>query len=407
MRKTFDIVIVGGGITGLTAAAILAASKHRDQLRIRVVDAQPQPQPVPDDEISLRVSAIATGSAALLDRVGAWPHIGDAQACPYERMQVWDASDAPDSPTALCFDAADFAIGELGFIVENARLRSALFAALGSGPVEFAFDATIDSLESSDEGHRLVLEDGRPLHADLVIAADGARSWVRNRFGIETHEQPYGQTAFVTHVRPERPHRNTAWQRFLADGPLGMLPLPDGRVSVVWSTTDAQAQEAYAASDTDLGRLLTSASDYVLGTLTTEGPRGNFALHARHAEHYVLPGIALIGDAAHAVHPLAGQGANLGLQDAEALAGVIDAALAANEHPGDRPVLRRYERERKGANANMLRFVTMLNRLFASDVAALRVLRKTGMRLFNNSGPLRDYVVGVALGTGRQDSDGR
>jgi 2-octaprenylphenol hydroxylase len=186
-----------------------------------------------------------------------------------------------------------------------------------------------------------------------------------------------------------------------------MLPLPDGRVSVVWSTTDAQAQEAYAASDTDLGRLLTFASDYVLGTLTTEGPRGNFALHARHAEHYVLPGIALIGDAAHAVHPLAGQGANLGLQDAEALAGVIDAALAANEHPGDRPVLRRYERERKGANANMLRFVTMLNRLFASDVAALRVLRKTGMRLFNNSGPLRDYVVGVALGTGRQESDGR
>jgi 2-octaprenylphenol hydroxylase len=180
-----------------------------------------------------------------------------------------------------------------------------------------------------------------------------------------------------------------------------MLPLSDGRISVVWSTAESTAERALAASDEELGEMLSEASDHVLGALTVAGPRGAFPLCARHAEKYVLPGIALIGDAAHAVHPLAGQGANLGLQDAAVLAQVIGTALANDEYPGDRPVLRRYERERKGENAQMMHLMTGLNRLFATDSMLVRELRATGMRLFNNSGPLRDRAVKVALGVGR------
>jgi 2-octaprenylphenol hydroxylase len=236
------------------------------------------------------------------------------------------------------------------------------------------------------------------LLADLVVGADGARSFVRNAVGIETNRWPYDQTAFVTHLQPEEPHRDTAWQRFLKEGPLGILPLADGRVSVVWSTTPQNAARASEASDAALGEMLTNASGNALGDLTAAGPRGSFPLAAQHASSYVLPGIALIGDAAHAIHPLAGQGANLGLQDASELAGVISAALARGEYPGDLPVLRRYERARKGANATMLHFMTGLNRVFSNDSPILAELRMTGMRLFNRSGPIRERAVKTALG---------
>jgi 2-octaprenylphenol hydroxylase len=224
---------------------------------------------------------------------------------------------------------------------------------------------------------------------------------VRDCAEIETSDWQYHQKAFVTHLQPERPHDNTAWQRFLRSGPLGMLPLPDGRISVVWSTDEEQAQWAMQAGEAELGQALSEASDYVLGSLTVAGPRGAFDLRARHAQDYVKAGMALIGDAAHAIHPLAGQGANLGLQDASCLADVVIAAVQAGEYPGDRPVLRRYERARKGANASMMHFMTGLNRLFATDSALLKELLTTGMRLFNHSGPIREHVVSVALGTRR------
>jgi len=176
------------------------------------------------------------------------------------------------------------------------------------------------------------------------------------------------------------------------------LPLADGRISVVWSTTPDTAKQALDATDDVLGQMLTDASDAVLGRLTVAGPKGAFPLCAQHAEDYVLPGVALIGDAAHAIHPLAGQGANLGLQDAAELARVIDSAIDAGLHPGDRPVLRRYERARKGANLTMLHFMTGLNRLFTTDSTVLGEIRTAGMRVFNRSGPVRERAVKVALG---------
>ena len=202
----------------------------------------------------------------------------------------------------------------------------------------------------------------------------------------------------MTHLRPERPHRATARQRFLRDGPLGILPLDDGRVSVVWSTTPSIAEHALQTDDDELGRMLTGASDHVLGKLEVAGPRGAFPLRARHAERYVLPNLALVGDAAHAIHPLAGQGANLGLQNAAKLAEVVVSAIRDGLHPGDRPVLRRYERARRGANATMLHFMTGLNRLFTTDSALIGELRTAGMRVFGRSGPIRERAVKVALG---------
>ena len=400
MNKTFDVVIVGAGITGLTVAALLAQSPQSSRLRLTVIDAAARPVFSADDDVALRVSAVALGSAALLESVGAWEFVRGSRVGAYDRMRVWDESGHADSSAALSFDAAEFAVPQLGFIVENVLLQQALLNVLDNSDVELIFEAPISALQEEGQKYRVAIEN-RNFDADLVIGADGARSFVRKSVAISTRDWPYGQSAIVTHLTPEKPHQNTAWQRFLRDGPLGMLPLSDGRISVVWSTGEKIAEQALTASDEELGEMLSAASDYVLGALTVAGPRGAFPLVARHAEKYVLPGIALIGDAAHAVHPLAGQGANLGLQDAAVLAQVISTALAKDECPGDRPVLRRYERERKGENAQMMHLMTGLNRLFATDSTLVRELRVIGMRLFNNSGPIRDRAVKVALGVGQ------
>ncbi len=233
---------------------------------------------------------------------------------------------------------------------------------------------------------------------ELLIAADGASSFVRNSAGISVKTWMYAQSAFVTHLESEESHLDTAWQRFLPDGPVALLPLQDDRVSTVWSTTPEKAEELLSASDDEVGALLTDATDSVLGQLTVAGPRGSFPLKSQHADRYVMEGLALVGDAAHAVHPLAGQGANLGMADAAALADEITAALEAGDHPGDLPVLRRYARARKAANKSMLHFIDGLNRLFSNEITPLARLRGIGMALFNKSGPIREYAVQVALG---------
>lgn len=398
MKHGFDIVVVGAGMTGLALAALLATGERRASFRITLVDAGPRPAFDPGADVALRVSAIAGGSATLLDALGAWKDIVATRACPYDRMRVWDEADDPAGASVLRFDADEFGRRELGHIVENVLVQDRLLRVLDAAATDLRFETPIAGLSAGHDRVRVDLEDGRNLDADLVVGADGVNSVVRRAMGIESSRWHYAQTALVTHLRPELPHRHTARQRFLGDGPLGMLPLADGRVSVVWSTAPEIAGRAANADDDELGRMLTAASDAVLGRLDVAGPRGSFPLGAQHARHYVLPRLALIGDAAHAVHPLAGQGANLGLADARVLAAVLDDAVGRGEHPGDRPVLRRYERARKGANAAMLHFLTGLNRLFASDSALVGGLRRAGMQLFNASGPVREYAVRVALG---------
>ena len=398
MNQSYNIVVVGGGVTGLMTAALLARGSGSGVLDVTLVDAGPRPVFDPDSDVALRVSAIASGTAQLFDSVGAWDFVARSRVCAYERMRVWDEGNVPDSAATLRFDAEEFAVPQLGFIVENVLLQEALSRQLDATQVSLQYGTAIRALRRNARSYEIELENGETLPADLVVGADGARSFVRSAAGIESRDWPYGQTAFVTHLRPEQPHRDTAWQRFLHDGPLGILPLEDGRVSVVWSTTPEQAERAMKADNESLGNMLSDASDYVLGELTPEGPKGAFPLCARHALRYVLPNLALIGDAAHAIHPLAGQGANLGLQDAAELAKTVSTALQDGLHPGDRPVLRRYERARKGANATMMHFMTGLNALFATDSRVIGRVRMAGMRAFNRSGPIRERAVKVALG---------
>lgn len=401
MSSECRIVVAGAGIAGLTTAALLAQSEQALGMTITVVDAAARPRFDIDADVALRVSAVASGSAGLLTQAGAWPLVEAARACPYDHMRVWDEAEPPDGPATLRFDAEEFAVGHLGYIVENHLLQYSLLTVLDALEVDLRFDCPVEAIEPAGSEFRVATADDA-LRADLVIAADGARSPVREMFGIDVTRMPYEQTAFVTHLSTSRHHAATAWQRFLRTGPIGMLPLADGRISVVWSTSPVQAEAAMQLDDDELGATLTEASGRVLGDLAVAGPRGTFDLAAQHARDYVRRGVALVGDAAHTVHPLAGQGANLGLQDAAALADVIIAALAAGEHPADRPVLRRYERARKGANLAMMHFMTGLNRLFASDSAVLGEVRRAGMQLFNNSGPVRERVVGVALGGSRR-----
>ncbi len=402
MNRPFDIVIVGAGITGLTVAALLAHSKNAERLRVKIVDAGKRPAFDLSEDVSLRVSAIASGSSDIFASIGVWQDILGQRACPYRDMRVWDASGYFEGPDTLCFEAAEFAVSELGFIVENTLIQHAVLQQLDAVKQAVEFETPIISVAQSDDRFSVDFANGETITADLIVGADGAGSFVRNSAGITVDAWAYPQSAFVTHLRPEKSHQYTAWQRFLRNGPVALLPLQDGRVSVVWSTTPEEVDKAIAASNDELSDMLSEATDHVLGRLLPEGPRGSFPLKAQHANNYVLPGLALVGDAAHAIHPLAGQGANLGLADAARLVGVLDEAISNDEYPGDMPVLRRYERARKGANQTMLYFIDSLNRLFLSESDSVAKLRGSGMRLFNLSGPIREQAVHVALGLNAQ-----
>lgn len=395
MISRHDIVIVGAGMVGLSVACLLARD---ERLRVSIIDAGKRAVFDANDDVSLRVSAVSPGSTEILQRIGAWELIAAQRACPYRDMSVWDAASGPDSPDTLSFSAAEFAVPQLGFIVENVLIQYALLAQLEHTDALQFFETKIATVARKGERFELQLESGELLRPDLLVGADGAKSFVRECAGIDIASWAYPQKAFVTHLQPLLGHRNTALQRFLPEGPVGLLPLEDGRVSTVWSTTQANADAAMAMSDAQLADKMTEVTDGVLGRLNSAGSRGAFPLHAQHAKAYAQAGLVLAGDAAHAVHPLAGQGVNLGFADAAELARVIVEALDRDENPGDLPALRQYERARKGANQTMLHFVDGINRLFSNDSPSLAQLRRTGLLLFNKSGPIRERVVETALG---------
>jgi len=394
MNEDFSIVIAGGGMVGLSVAALLT---EIDGLKVTVLDAGARPHFDVSDEVGLRVSSIAPGSIDILSAIGAWEEIVGSGACPFRDMRVWDAFGSVDGPETLTFDSAEFALSQLGFIVENHLVQHAILNVLDATDALVRYKTSITSMARMGERFELMLNSGDTITPDLLIGADGAGSFVRNNAGIAFRSIPHAQKAFVTLLRPEKSHSNTAWQRFLRQGPIGLLPLTDGRISIVWSTTPEEADEAFALPADELGKLLTAVTDGVLGFLTPAGPRGVFPLKTQYAARYTQDGLVLIGDAAHSIHPLAGQGVNLGFADAAALSTVISAALAADENPGDLPVLRRYERARKGDNQRTLQFMVVLNRLFSNDSRALGRLRGAGMYLFNRSGMLRERIVQTAL----------
>lgn len=391
MKNDFDVAIVGGGPVG----ALLACALKDHDLEIALLDARTPPAYDPQAEVDLRVLAVSPASKRMLEAVGAWRHVAAARYCAYGEMRVWDAT----GRGSIHFDSA--AVGEpaLGYIVENALLQSALWAELRDAKqLSLLHPAQPEALALEADGAILMVSGGRRIHARLVVAADGAESATRSLAGIEVQRAGYGQRAIVAHVRTEQPHGNTAWQRFLPTGPLAFLPLADGRVSIVWSVEDAEAERLLALDDAPFCTELTQASDARLGRALAVSKRVAFPLQRLHAEEYVRGRFALAGDAAHAVHPLAGQGVNLGLLDAASLAEVILDAHARGRDIGDYSVLRRYARWRAGDNQAMIFALDGFKRLFSNDVAPLTMLRNAGLSAVDRFTPLKHVFVRRAMG---------
>jgi 2-octaprenylphenol hydroxylase len=386
-----DVAIVGGGAVGAALACALA-----DQgLSLTLIDAQTPAPYDPKAEVDLRVFALSMASRRILTALGAWEAIVASRLSPYRDMQVWDAG----GKGSVHFDSADLGQPELGYIVENSLLQHALWARLKGNPkVQLIHPAKAEALVLEDAGATLTLDGGRRIKARLVVAADGAGSATRGLAGIEVQNEPYAQRGVVAHVRTELPHQATAWQRFLRTGPVAFLPLADGRVSVVWSADEAEAQRILALDDAGFCAALTAASEAKLGKVQSTTRRLAFPLQRLHAKEYVRPRFALAGDAAHALHPLAGQGVNLGLLDAAALAEVIGEAHMKGRDIGDLGVLRRYERWRKGDNLAMIFALDAFKRLFSNDNAGISTLRNVGLRAVERFTPVKHAFVRRAMG---------
>jgi 2-polyprenylphenol 6-hydroxylase len=368
----FDVIIVGAGVIGATMASLLVARNLCAPGRVAIVADRFPPATVlgagaaaaADTDWDLRVFALSRASERLLTICGVWGSLPRNRIFAYERMCVWDASGAPQGTGSLAFDCAQMGEPNLGFIVEGRALQSqCLHAARHSGTV--TIEAELGSAAISDAGVSIRLADGRELRSQLLIAADGTESKTRALLGIETAGHAYHQDALVAHVRTAAPHRNTAWQRFLSTGPLALLPLPDGRSSIVWSAARSEAARLAALDRPAFGAALTAASGEVLGNCELTTALASFPLKLQYALEYVRPRAVLLGDAAHSVHPLAGQGLNLGLLDCAALADVLgDAGGAACF--GEHRLLRRYERWRRSENLLAAAALDGLERLFSA-----------------------------------------
>ena len=387
----YDMVIVGGGMVGATLACALGDTP----LRIAVLEPHPAQTEWDENGFDIRVSAITRATQRVFEAVGAWPGMVARRVCAYQQMHVWDATGSG----RIHFDAAEIAQPDLGHIIENRVILAALLERMAqfdnitllcpSVPVEMLRD---------EQGVQLQLDDGQSLQARLVVGADGANSWVREQAGIDTIGWPYEQTAVVATITTQLPHQHSCWQRFMPTGPLAFLPLPGNHSSIVWSTSPEQAGELMAMEDAGFLAALQQAFGEDLGKMLATGPRGAFPLQLRHARRYTDPRLVLVGNAAHAIHPLAGQGLNLGVSDAAALAEVVLAAKQCGTDIGELSVLRRYERWRKADNLAVMGAMDGFKRLFSNENPLLRPLRNLGMGLAERAGPIKQMMIRRAMG---------
>lgn len=382
-----EVVVGGGGVVGAALALALA----RKDFDVALVERGQGPRPYDPAHYDLRVYALAPASVVQLAALGVWGKIEQQRACAYQAMRVWD--DRPEQ--ALSFNAADLHAAQLGYIVENDLLLWALWGALGK--VTIYRGVEVSSFATNGSAASLVLSDGRELSTKLVVAADGAESRLREMAGIETVSWAYPQKAVVCHAVTEKAHRNTAHQRFLPTGPLAFLPLADGRCSIVWSSQEAE--ELLALGDADFRARLAAALQFELGAILECTRRLSFPLHLLHARDYVRERLALAGDAAHVVHPLAGQGVNLGFADARALVQELAAARDAGRDIGSLRLLKRYERARKADNLDMLVITDGLYRAFGTRTPGWDGLRTLSMNAVNRLAPLKDFFVRRAIGS--------
>ncbi|HAU4891124.1 TPA: FAD-dependent 2-octaprenylphenol hydroxylase [Aeromonas hydrophila] len=389
--QNVDVVIVGGGMVGLGLAAALKGSA----LKVAVVEGQ-LPESALDEAPDNRVSALSLASQRILQQVGAWRGIEARRLQPYGQMEVWEQ----DSFGRIAFDAASLRQPELGHIVENRVIQLALLEAILDGDnIQLLSPARASSLQSGEAGSLLLLEDGSALSAKLVVAADGAHSWVRRQADIPLTSWDYGHHALVATVRCAEPHEAVARQIFTPEGPLAFLPLwqPD-LCSIVWSVPAARAEALCQCDEEQFNRQLTTAFDGRLGLCKVEGARSAIPLTARYARDFARERLVLVGDAAHTIHPLAGQGVNLGLLDAAALAEQILRNQAAGKDIGRLANLRGYERWRKSEAASMLAAMEGLKRLFAGANPLKKLVRGAGLCAFDLLTPLKQSVIRAAMG---------
>lgn len=396
--EPLDVLIVGGGPVGASAAALLqAATKDaRQPLRVAVLEHNRPAATLPDAPLDSRVSALSRASERILTAIGAWPLIPRSRMQAYERMRVWHESVQPRSTDVLEFDAAYAGEPNLGYIIENRLIQTAALTAFESAGGR-VIAGELSRLRVHD--HQVDLETSAgTLSCRLVVGADGARSSVRESIGLSADTSSYRQTAIAANVRTELPHERTAWQRFLRTGTLAFLPLADGCSSIVWSADDSAAEPLLAMSQSAFEQELLGQSDGVLGAVKLRTERLSFPLHKLTAHRFTAHRCALIGDAAHVVHPLAGQGVNLGLLDAAALCELIAAAFRMREDPGAQSILRRYERWRKSEIEPIALAIDGFNRHLAHGVGPLSRIAQRGLALVNRTDEVKRFFITRALG---------
>lgn len=391
MMQSVDIAIVGGGMVGL---AFAAAMKDSD-LRIALIESH-----IPDSELQelsdVRVSALSRSSESILRNLGAWQGIIDRRAAAYSAMEVWEQ----DSFARIEFDAKKIAQPDLGHIVENRVIQLALLEQVKKqANVTLFMPAQCQSMAMGESEAWLTLANGQSLTAKLVVGADGANSWVRRQQDIPLTHWDYGHSAIVANVWTQEPHDKVARQIFTPQGPLAFLPMGGSQMSsIVWSTDPSRAEQLVAMDKEAFNKALTAEFDARLGMCEVIGERFSFPLKMRYARDFVCERVALIGDAAHTIHPLAGQGVNLGLLDAACLAQEVLQLWQQGQDIGSKRNLRSYERWRKAEAAKMIAAMQGFRDLFAGDNPAKKLVRGIGMQLVGQLPGAKDEILKRALG---------
>ncbi len=390
MKINYDIVIIGGGMVG----AALADTLGNSSLKVALLDRAPPA--APDEHYDQRVSAITLASQSVFENIGAWDGMVRRRVSPVREMQVWSEGGSG----SIHFNAAEIGEPCLAWIVENRVIQAALIERLHQFTnIHYLCPVEIADIALADNGAAVTLKDGRILNAKLLVGADGADSAVRRAAGIETQSLNLHQKGIVATVTTERPHEATARQVFLTTGPLAFLPLDEPHTcSIVWSADNARADQLLALDDAAFLSELEQAFGDALGKIKTVSPRAGFPLALSHAKAYTAPHLALVGDAAHTVHPLAGQGVNLGFLDAATLAEVLLDAAANQKDIGAHAVLRRYERWRKGDNIAMVSVTGGFRYLFSNDWPVLSQLRNWGLSLTDAATPVKNLIMRRASG---------
>lgn len=395
----YQVVIVGAGMVGAALAAGLANS----DISVALIEPNREPKPssnfVECADFGSRVSAITAKSESLLTQLGVWDLIDEQRKSPYQGMTVWDAEGTGE----VDFNASELHVSCLGTIVENREIVWALQQVVEQADnITIIRDVVTHIDNQNDQGLTPVfLASGKTLATELLVGADGALSRIKQWGEFANCEWDYEHQGLVATIEVEQSHQHTAWQRFRPEGPLALLPLAAGNdrtCSIVWSTNEEECQHLLSLTEEEFCVALSTASEQRLGKVLNVGPRMAFPLRQRHAKNYVVPGIALIGDAAHTIHPLAGQGVNLGFKDVSALTEELLRAHQKELSLGNLTVLKRYERRRQSDNLIMMGAMEGFKRLFAAEQPMIRLLRNEGMRLFNRASAIKQHVVMQAMG---------